>query len=210
MELTERELRLVSTSPDDSSVRLQLEWHSPEQLQNRAGTFNEAKLRELGFECPPPDPETRRAAETSRPAFIALELDPSVDDKIPSETVRTIVTSSDGRPPAPARVRSRLVVRDASRVYAPLRQRYPDTQRWLIVRGVIHPYLVTLADRESDIKRWEGRLTNVLPREIYVPLPHSRKLDPLKSQALLQRNYRVVLHYGRKLEPWVGSVEVTR
>jgi hypothetical protein len=208
MELTERELRLVSTSPDDSSVRLRLEWWYPGQLQNRTGTFNEAKLRELGFECPPPAPGTRRS-ETSRPAFIAFELDPSVDDKIPSETVRTIVTSSDGRPPAPSRVRSRLVVRDAALVYHQLRQRYPDTRRFLIARGVIRPYFLSL-DPASDaaVNRWEGSLSQVIPREIYVPLPHSRALARLKSQPEAQRHYRVVLHYGRRLEPWVGTVEV--
>jgi hypothetical protein len=210
MELTERELRLVSTSPDDSSVRLRLEWRYTEQLQNRTGFFNEAKLRELGFECSPPDPQTRRSAETSRPAFIALELDPSVDDKIPSETVRTMVTSSDGRPPAPSRVRSRLVVRDAALVYDQLRQRYPDTRKYLIVRGVIRPYFSSLADPASDAadNRWEGSVSQVIPREIYVALPHSRALAPLKSQPEGQRHYLIVLHYGRRLEPWVGTVEV--
>jgi hypothetical protein len=213
IELTERELRLVPTSPDDTSVRLRLDWPRPRR-DGGSPVFAEHRLKELGFACPPPDAAGETYRELPRDAFIAFELDPSAgQDRSPEETPEERVASAElprraaGAPAAP----SRLVVVDASLDYDQLRRRYPDRQKHLVVCGVIAAHLVQERDTAAGkpvAKRWQGNLAFLIPREINVPLPYSRTLDPLKRRAEPQR-YRVVLHYGRKLEPWVANVEVT-
>jgi hypothetical protein len=52
-----------------------------------------------------------------------------------------------------------------------------------------------------------GHVAQVLPFFVHVPLPYARLLSPLKPRGPGQGpRYSVTLHYGRNLEPWVGSI----
>jgi hypothetical protein len=70
LELTERELRLVRLGEENSGVALDLEWEGPRPRppDAPAGWFDEAKLRELGF-----DPGQFSRASLPKDAFVVLE-----------------------------------------------------------------------------------------------------------------------------------------
>ena len=70
LKLTERELHLVRLGEENTGVALRLEWEGPKMrpLEAAPGWFDEAKLRELGF-----DPGRRVRRFLPKEAYVAFE-----------------------------------------------------------------------------------------------------------------------------------------
>lgn len=197
--------------PDDSGVTLRLLWTNPYNRHVDAGRtqdaatetwLNRGKLEELGFDCSM-DPADRNApafysGQGARACYAALEYDGPAAQRLAAHRV----------PP------TRLVVIDAGRDPAALRNRHPDRNRVVIVPAIIR-VSVTPAWRPRDGRpevpaRRAGYIDDI-PSLIHVPRPYSdgfRALrqtvrDPESDKPL----YRVRLRYGSRLEPWVTGVE---
>ncbi len=215
IELTERELPMMPRGPEDSSVGLRVAWRG---FLNRPGaaypqgdsgnTFDSEKLRSLGFHLVTADdkaPEHRWPQR--RLLYVALEYaadsseEPAAGSAPDKGEARPLsVAASEGR-------RSRLKVVDAAGGFDQLRTRYPDPRRHLIVLGVVG---VSITDAgQASGPRWVGRVEQILPSEIQVPLPYSREISPEPGETGKIRHYTVTVHYGRSLEPWVGSAKIT-
>ncbi|MDS4013009.1 MAG: DUF4824 family protein [Candidatus Accumulibacter sp.] len=102
---------------------------------------------------------------------------------------------------------TRLFAIDAGSDAATLRQRYPERNRFLILRGTVRP-----AERLRD-GQWTlaGRLSEIAIEEIHVPYTQRAILDELSStpQGKPHRpapRYEVQLAVGQRLEPWIERI----
>ena len=101
---------------------------------------------------------------------------------------------------------SRLFVIDAGNDKQALMTRYPDRNKYLLIRGELKPYLK------------KNRLTASIKRlfisTIHVPLPFSEVIDDLTQGKKFDKygtepippRYEVQLNVGKRLEPWIESV----
>lgn len=210
MELTERELRLQAMAVESTATVLRLNWNAPGAGDKEHGPvawLDAAKLAELGFDCRVPlsSPGARRhyAAMPSRPVFLVLEY------------------KGDNPPSAgsSARAKSHIWVVDAGRDPRRLRGQYPDTQHYIICRGLVR---LSFRDREAGegasavAPLLEGWVADVCPREIFVPLPFSRVLRTLRrtgpegadASGAGEPRYAVQVCWGKNYEPWVEGVRL--
>ncbi len=207
VELTERELRLVTMPAESTAILLELRWKvrsAPPEARRTPPWLDAAKLGELGFDCglPVTSPEGRHhyAAMPSVPVFLVLEYEEesgkSGDERRKSET--------------------RLQVVDAGRDAPGLRERYPDLSRHIITRGLVR---ISYRDRSipDDVPlatpRLEGRIEAITPGEIYVPLPYSRILEELRRQERSESEeekgeprFAATISWGRDYAPWVHGL----
>ncbi len=102
---------------------------------------------------------------------------------------------------------SRLFAIDAGTDLAALRKRYPERNRFLILRGTVRPAL-----REHD-GAWQftGQLSGLAIQEINVPLAQRPVLDSLRVTPHPTPNrqtprYEVQIAVGQRLEPWIERV----
>ena len=173
-------------------------------------TFDGEKLQALGFRCGTPDSKSPFYRQPQhRLAYVVLERSEETADAAPNEPasgaspVQSVPQPAPGLPPSYAP--STLVVADASGSFDELRTRYPDAQKFLIVRGVIG--ISPLYDKVSATEsRWIGRVSELVPGEIHVPLPYAGELNRLAGEKGSLSRYTVTLHYGPRLEPWIGSI----
>jgi hypothetical protein len=204
IELTERELRLSRISKDSSALFLEMNWDSwrGRNQEVRLDWFNEAKLRELGFDCRMPAKEAAAfqhyRSMPAREAFVVMEYRP--EERLVEEATW---------------LQARLFAVDAGREYGPLREKYADERRYLIAPGLVRIRLMYDAEGPRDARQGNARLQGwvVQPqvRQIAVPAECRAMLSgvsevvpagPTKDPA---PRYAVVLRYGRLHEPWVES-----
>ena len=107
------------------------------------------------------------------------------------------------------RVNSRLFVIDAGLDAASLRAKYPDRNRYAIVRGEIQPRLV-----ENNQKfRLAGYIGGLSIDQINVLATYRQVFEPLLKSARTNRYdasispYEVLVAYGKRLEPWITAVK---
>lgn len=194
IELTERELPLAFTREENSGIDVTLtitqDWST-----SKPGWLNEQKLRELGFELKPN--ETWNGSETPRPAFLALEYDgPAWQHYFEESSKKDWMKDS-------LRSASQLLPVDVSRDPERLRRRYSGNNRILIVRARI--------DFFTAKKQIQGSVTEIIGRDIHVPLPAASALENFRRGGVSQtRGYSIRLAYGAAYEPWVESIrEIT-
>jgi hypothetical protein len=180
--LTERDLRLVPFGEENSGLALELNVAGSGFGDAPAG-LDRGRLAELGFDTgPDPGDASSRdhyRGEPPRGAFVALEYR----------------RNAAGR---------RLTVADIAHDAEKLRQRHPDTARFLIMRCVVR------------VSRSDGRLTGYvaglrMPR-IHVPLPYSRALSTLEPRSGARESdprYSVTMCFGKRHEPWICGCELT-
>ncbi len=190
--LTERELPIRPQEEwDDSSVSLHLSWNRPVSGEAWQGSkepiLDIAKLRQLGLDCPVFADMTMAHQPPPVVAFSAFEF---------------------GENSGTASTPLRLV--DASKNLEEIRNRYPDPRKHLIARAVIEARLEGFWDPLSHKWKpdhWTGRLVDVLPSDIHIPLPQARAFRSLPPRTAESPRYSVTLHYSRNLEPWVAAVQ---
>jgi hypothetical protein len=207
MELTERELRLVQVPWESTATSLELSWDILESSggRRRPAWLDATKLEELGFDCNlPVDSVNAKEHYESMPpmlVFVVLEYE--------GEAWRQ-ARRGDPEP------ETRLYVVDAGRDARRLRDKFGDTKRYVITRGVVR-----LSYQEHSIPdgiplpkpRLQGRIVSVLPSQISVPRPHSRILEefrrrgpPAPERLEGEPRFAVTVSWGSNYEPWVHGV----
>ena len=107
------------------------------------------------------------------------------------------------------RINSRLFVIDAGLDVAGLRTRYPDRNRYAIVRGQIQPRLVEY-NRKFKV---EGYISGLSIDQIQVPAIYRRVFEPLLKSVQANRYdaavspYEVSVAFGKRLEPWITGAK---
>lgn len=210
IELTERELGLEEIAAESTATVLRLNWDVPragDKEHGPAAWVDAAKLSELGFDCSmplsKPSAHSHYASMPPRPVFLAMEYE--------GEAWRNAS--------ATRKVKSRLWAVDAALDPHRLRQQYPDSQHYIICRG-----LVRLSFRDHDggdgssssAPRLEGWVQAICPDEVFVPLPYSRVLRELRRTGSVrpgaseasEPRYAVRICWGASYEPWVEEVRL--
>ena len=103
---------------------------------------------------------------------------------------------------------SRLFAIDAGLDRLNLRNTYPDTSKYLLMKALIRPAWRRYGEEEG----WKGTITDLLVGTINVPLEHRAIFDPLedtqlrRNQNRLAPRYKVRIAFGKRAEPWVIEV----
>ena len=239
--LTERELSLPPADPENTGIWLNFRWQDPSTDLSHAEAqarmaHDRAVLEALGFDCSRPvsDADARKHYQRmlARTGFIVFEYDGESWKVFEEQVSRGALDRPAPEQPSPdgdigfrgsaQRLRqerlggSRLIPVDAGTDPSILRQRYPDTARFLIVPGVMRLRLI------EPTKTSPGRLTydvtQAWPMVIHVPKEHRAPLEPLARDRKTYENrwfspgqpprFEVTLSYGRRYEPWVSGVRL--
>jgi hypothetical protein len=219
IELTERELPLLNTDQENSGVGLTLQsFGQSTWMADKA--LDRDKLEKAGFDFRVPARKSDKdLAPLPRVAYVVLEyggeiwerrLQQEENEKGQSQSSarRFGVTGNLERDRMTV---SRLVPVDVAKSMLDLRRLYPDESKYLIVRAAIVAWLEEVKDPVTQAvksRNWVGRVSEILPSYINVPLPYARLLSPLKPQTGQAPRYTVTLKYGRNLEPWVADVRL--
>lgn len=103
------------------------------------------------------------------------------------------------------RINSRLFVIDAGLDAAGLRAKYPDHNRYAIVRGQIQARLVEIKRKPKLI----AYISSVSITQVNVPALYRRIFEPLLESARANQYdavvtpYQVSVAFGKRLEPWI-------
>lgn len=209
VELTERELRLPRESGESTALFLELEWVAAAGARDRRDTapwLNPAKLNELGFDCrvPVTQPDARDfyRAQMTALVFLVLELQSQGGEATPPNQ----------------EMRTRLVAVDAGRDPDRLREKFPDTTRHMITRGLVRLVFRDRAERTGEPlaqPRVEGRIAAVLPGQIFVAPPHNKVLAGLLGRDRAERDppggeprYAVTVSWGEDYQPWISGLRL--
>jgi hypothetical protein len=231
LRLTERELGVTNYgmwAGEKSGIGLNLQWRLPRREADRSSYFygfwggeaawlDEAKLRELGFEPPPPGlPEERRGRrEKERAVTLVLEYDgPAYQAVLKLAQEAAAKERAGGGKPKGAydsavewlereeRSGSRLFAVDAGLDADALRAKYPDRGRYAIAEGRVRPYY-----RPNVVNpKTSGHVTAVSVPSINVPLEYRSLFAPFANTPyhLQQKGgprFEATLSYGKRLEP---------
>lgn len=104
---------------------------------------------------------------------------------------------------------SRLFVLDAGLDPVQLREKYQDRTRFIITKGLVKPGYMYKKKREEVF----GQIKALSIERIHVPLKYRKQLEAAlarnkpTSGDLRPPRYQVKLAYGRRLEPWIVSVQ---
>ncbi len=205
IQLTERELPRLNSDLENTGVDLNLNW-SQFSSTGAAAPLDRTQLEAAGFVFKDaPSEATRDYAFLPREAFVALEYEGQKwrEWQQLGEEAKQFRRTAD--PP-------HLFVVDASKSVSALRGRYPDQSKYLIVRAVIMARTQAIKDAVSnEVTRYEygGRVVQIRPDVIHVPLPLSSVISSLKRRSEGgEPRYTVTVKYGRNLEPWVAAVNL--
>ena len=184
------------------------------------------KLAALGFKLPPlPDDFTGwRRLPPARELWLALEFDGPAYVHSVQVAQDHLVAAQRGLDASPedtgqqhrvdvareslrqAREEwTRLFVVDADREPAALRARYPDRERFVIVRGRVRPVVEALDPGNPEKREWRGMIQDVSVATVHVPLGFRAAFEtpPGDAGQQAQARYEVTLAWGRRGEPWI-------
>lgn len=230
MTLSERELPLVGGygREENSGVSLRLEWNWDAAVET---WFDAAKLTELGMSVP----EKREESDAIRQplpkqVFVVLEYEGEAWRRFQEEKERKLLELEEslkrGETQEDQIVGQRNSLKhglySGSRLFpvaagldpGPLRQRYPDNRRYLIVPALARATSV----HEEGRDKIGGMIDSLLVAELHVPLNLNAPLLDLAPSGPLfnyrhdspaeppEPRYEVDVRWGRRLEPWVTEV----
>jgi Fe-S cluster biosynthesis and repair protein YggX len=239
LHLTERELSLDYDTPEDSSLSLTIQWSMDPASPD---WFTAEKLASVGFDLSlpleAPQAELFYGKMLSRQVYAVVEyegegwhhwqekeealLQHLRQEVARGEEKREYLQRQQERYEENLQTMSRLFIIDVGRNPQELRQRYPDRSHILIA-----PALVSIEYTPASHSRREplrpasisGRVRELLPEELQVPLPLRHQLDPLvqrikeaRSRSDFNRQtvpipaFEADICYGRRLEPWLSRV----
>ena len=207
MELTERELRLVQVPWESTATLLEVRWDvlsEPPRYRGPPAWLDATKLAELGFDCTvpvsSPNAKEHYTSMPSVPVYLVLEYE--------GEAWRQACRDREPK--------TRLFVVDAGRDARRLRDKFADTKRYVITRGVVR---LSYQERDNGNRlatpRLQGRIQSVLPSQIFVPQPYGRRLEGFRHRGRGPRTpeppegeprFAVTVSWGSNYEPWVHGV----
>jgi hypothetical protein len=193
IQLTERELPLNYRENENSGVSVRIDWRRfytvvPEDFSQ----LDRAKLEALGFDYDRAmhDPQY---PPLPRPAFVAFEYDGPA-------WARWVRSAQQAKPPLTQfEMLSRLLPVDVATTPDPLLIKYPDRQKYIIVRGVVGVY----ADIREKNPKLRPSISQVLPDTIHVTPPLSDAMGHLAGNRAASPRYTLTISYGRSFEPWL-------
>jgi len=250
MLLSERELRLSGGGTENNGLSLHLVWrHQGDAVQD---WFDQKHLEAVGFDCSrvPDSPAAERNYHKQLPrrAYLVLEFDGSLHQRWKEKQLaryRELETATGGSESEKKNrewelkqikrqlvEESRLFLVDLGKDPRQLRQRYPGTDRYLILPALVKLQIEHATSDQQRLKQ-KQRLTGYverilvsrihLPRDLGVELRRltsgSGKITPYrdeygwpytpadftKKQPL---RYQVDLAVGKRYEPWIRSVQM--
>jgi len=101
---------------------------------------------------------------------------------------------------------SRLIAIDAGRNLQTLKEKYPDSSQYLMMRGELRRYWAN--------RKLSARINKLFISNIHVPLPYSEEVNEITNREISTKGYnkwkgepryRFELNVGKRLEPWVGE-----
>jgi hypothetical protein len=207
MELTERELRLVQVPWESTATLLEVRWDvisEPPRYRGPPAWLDATKLSELGFDCTvpvsSPNAKEHYASMPAAPIYLVLEYE--------GEAWRQACRDREPK--------TRLFVVDAGRDARGLRDRYADAERYIVVRGVVRLSYQKRGFPDGTplaTPRLQGRIESILPSQIFVPQPFSRRLEgfrhrgpPAPEPPEGEPRFAVSVSWGSNYEPWVHGV----
>ncbi len=178
--------------------------------------LDQQKIQRLGFTAAHSQDETRRPA-AEKEVILVLELDGTAYQQAVryaqnNLTRLTDTLNSEHDKTTDARAKqeqlknaqhelaeeqsraSRLFVVDAGQNAAELRVRYPDRQRYALMRGLIQEGRQYLENKPQFV----GYITQIHSNEIHIPQEF--------ASVTTASHYTAQVAFGRKLEPWVVGV----
>ena len=240
LQLSERELGegYEYSYKENSGIALRLDYRWPatngaEAINRGSNLLTPAKMTELGFVVPATlDEETVRRYnhQLDRDALLVLEFNgPLYQQQLQQAQERLNKSTSDlealpdnedlAESLKSARedlqrerhTASRLFVVDAGQDLQALRQRYPDSQRYSIVRGQVSAW----AWRDDD--QWHLGGSAQIPVAESINLPHRwhslfeslprREAIPDLAHSGGDKLFTAEVVFGKRLEPWVTGMQ---
>lgn len=200
--------------------------------------LDETKLAALGFDVskqPDARRESRRYARMlPKEALIVLELDGPATQaalqraraRLARETAKEAAEKDKAERRSQVKLAadalkreetstSRLFAVDAGTDAAALRAKYPDRGRYAIVRGKVRAYPPAPSGRAQE-QRWRGYIESIDTPRVNVPLEFRRQAGmalraiPRAGPTDPGPRYEVTVAFGKRLEPWVTALAVTR
>ncbi|PTU76149.1 DUF4824 family protein [Pseudomonas mangrovi] len=226
--LSERELRPMREweRRDNSGVALWPQVRTeerPNAIKWTSPPLSAQSMRQLGFELPAEDDDkalARFERAQSRPALLVLEMDGAAYQasvaarrerlsKAEAELARFPTDETRQQALQAARKELRQELDEASRLFlidagpdaAQLRQRYPDRQRYWLVRGAVAPWV-----RRRDGNRPPEVGGTARDYQRYLQVPYAWRhfwqdgTDPV--------HYAVEVYVGQRFEPWINWISV--
>ncbi len=189
------------------------------------------KLKSLGFDIDlSADQQSEYAYSDkylSRPVYLVLEYDGDTYQRVLAKTEqllaneRELLTKGPDNSELQRRVEnaekrvyreqhnnSRLFAIDAGLDKHALRSHYSDSQRYLIVAGLVQPIWGTRDDKYQLL----GLISDLLIDGVYIPLEYRPLFDSFQDEPTRHYSektdprYRVKLAFGQRAEPWVLAV----
>ena len=227
LELTERELPLVTQPGDKSETALRVDWrHRGSGPLQEAGGYRPGtdELRAVGFPCPLPAEEYQnRPSPLPRRAFVVFRLHAAgLEGRQPEgdpDAATEAATADEARqrafvPDSRRRSLSRLAVVDIGQDLDGLRRAYPNPMEYPIFRGTVRARVEKRKDPsqgQREVVEWAGSVESLIPERLNVPRPHSEVLTNLAERRdTLVPRYLVTLKFDRNLEPWVDAVALVK
>lgn len=199
-------------------------WVSPEW-------FGETKLAELGFETDRYNPGVGKEASLPRPlprrAYLVLEMDGAqyreVLTRVEQEErkarrkyelepdnsrLQSLWEQNNANLEEERLSRSRLFVVDAGLDTVKLREKYPERDRYIIVKGVVRMFFW-----HGEQKKLAGQVERILNQKIHLPTEHHHLFEQLdgyrvySSSARKPPRYKAQIAYGSRLEPYLVTLE---
>lgn len=243
MELSERELPVARNyyrmDDENSGTALNLKWKVFDEDDTsryshvnygRPGWLDNSKLSELGFDLAvlSQDKYRDRLYNTSADVIVVLEYQGDTYHQDIEQAKARVKQLGEEFASFPedediskqldwARERleelrvnqTRLYAIDAGLDAAQLMQRYTDSDKYLFVPGQVG------LSFNSDDDEIVGHLSQLLIRQIHVPLPYSRLLAKLnisdKEYSYISPpvppRYQVTVNVGKRLEPWLSAID---
>lgn len=253
LQLSERELvsHYGYARKENSGIGLRLDyrWPTVENGNSLYPRISAQKMLELGFQVPAQlDAESRRrySRQLQRDALLVLELDGpayrrevqlAMDRYVEAQRLQQLdpgnQTLADEARQAASSVDSqqqrisRLLVVDLGLDRQTLRARYPDRQRYAIVRGHVRPFAHRQwlpwrgegADTRPEEQRWQWQLggSGKIPGAGRIHLPQRwhkqfanlpQRGDQVGGEGMsYDKLFSVELAFGRRLEPWIFDLQ---
>lgn len=234
---------------ENTGLSLRINWQRPNRRGQpwnspaRAGPewFDRAKLEAVGYDCSVP--LTDASADlyydkmVSHEAYMVLAYGGEAWRAWLEEWERDIVVRTEqvanGKRPKQdldrlkeayediQKAGSRLIAVDIGKDPLRLRQQYPDSGQFLIVRVQVRLDVVragATGPSPSQIPYLRGEVTHLLVDEIHVPFEQRGMLTEVASKRAMRTSrsplhggveaprYEVTLHYGNRYEPWIDTI----